>query len=122
MPLTREQIMERLEYKSLSLTTSRQNFFSSDVPEKVIRYIVAIFIIGDGSASRTVDIEKVKEDDTYDMIFNDVPIAPSDVRPIPPSYDIENPIIKLNGGTNLSAVANAGTPKVTIIYWDDIVG
>ena len=122
MPLTREQIMERLEYKSLSLTTSRQNFFTSDVPEKVIRYIVAIVIIGDGSASRTVDIEKVKEDDTYDTIFDDVPIAPSDVRVLPPNYDIENPIIKLNGGTNLSAVASGGTPKITIIYWDNEIG
>ena len=117
--LTREQIMERLSYAQLDITNARGNFFDSDVPERTMRNIVAIIIIGDGTASRTVNIEKVEEDDTWDMIFDSVPVPPAAVVPLPPAdYDIENPIVVLEGGTNISAVASAGTPYATLIYWD----
>jgi len=111
--------MERLSYAQLTIGSSRANFFASDVPERVMRNIVAIILFGDGTASRTVEIEKVKEDDTYDMIFDNIPVPPAGVVPLPPEgYDIENAIVVLEGGTNISAIANAGAPEVTLIYWD----
>ena len=117
--LTRDQIIERLSYAQLTLSGSRQNFFAADVPERMMRNIVEILLFGDGTASRTVEIEKVKEDDTYDMIFDNIPVPPAAVVPLPQdAYDIENPIVVLEGGTNLSAVASAGTPEATLIYWD----
>jgi len=119
--LTKEQIRERLRYAQLTIGTSRANFFASDIDEHKMRNIVAIFIFGDGTASRTVEIEKVKEDDTYDMIFDNIPVSPAGIVQLPEDeYNIEHPIIVLEGGTNLSAIANAGAPEATVIYWDNV--
>lgn len=119
MGLTRDQIRERLKYAQLTLSTSRQNIFSSDISEYVKRNIVLIRLNGDGTA-RTVEIEKVEEDDTYEMIFDGVNVPASTDEEIPKSgYDIENPVVVLEGGTNLSFIASAGAPEVTVIYWDD---
>jgi len=111
-------IREKLKATSVTIGTSDTDAWTENVPENKMRFIVAIFLIGDGTASRTVDIEKKEEDGSYTVKFDDVPIAPADVRPIPPSYDIENPILVLEGGTNLAFKANAGSPKATVIYWD----
>jgi len=124
MGLTRDQIRERLKYAQLTLSTSRQNIFSSDIAERVKRNIVAIFIMTDATL-RTVEIEKVKEDDTYDMIFDAVSIdiatgTRQGIVQLPEkAYDIENPILVLEGGTNLSFIASLGAPEVTVLYWDD---
>jgi hypothetical protein len=124
--LTKEQIMERLNYATATADTTRGSVFSADVPSDKIRYIVAIFLIGDRTTSNAVTIEKLKSghatppvSDNYETIFNSVPIAPTDVRPIPPTFDIENPIIVLEGGSNLSVVATSKGPNVTVIYWDN---
>lgn len=115
----RDQIRERLKFKELDLTTARQNIFTVDVPERIKRNIVLIRINGDGTA-RTVNVEKVEEDDTWAMIFETVHVPATDDIEIPKSgFDIENPIIVLEGGTNLSFIASLGTPYVTILYWDD---
>jgi len=120
--LTKQEIRERIRYAQLTIGTTRANFFASDVAERKIRYIVAIFIFGDGTASRTVEIERVKEDDTYEMIFDNIPVAPAAKVSLPNEhYNIEDVLIVLEGGTNLSAVANAGAPEATVIYWDDDV-
>jgi len=122
--LTREQIMERLKYAQLTLSTSRQNIFGSDIAERKKCYIVAIFIMTDATL-RYVEIEKQKEDDTWEMIFDNVPIDVATgneqgVLQLPKSgYDIENPILMLEGGTNLSFISSAGAPEVTILYWED---
>jgi hypothetical protein len=118
-PITREQILERLRYAQLTIGTSRANFFTGNVPEDKMRYIVAIIIIGDGTASRTVNIEKRTEAGGYEMIFNSIPVAPADIVYLPQSYNVEDAIVVLEGGTNLSAVASAGSPKATVIYWDN---
>jgi len=122
MGLTRDQIRERLKYAQLTLSTSRQNIFSSDIPERAKRNIVAILIMTDGTL-RYVEVEKVKEDDTYDMILDNVPVDVGTgvwgIVAFPHNYDIENPILVLEGGTNLSFISSAGAPEVTVIYWDD---
>jgi len=124
MALTRDQVRERLKYAQLTLSTSRQNIFSSDIPERAKRNIVAIYIMTDATL-RYVEIEKVKEDDTWDMIFDNVPIDVATgneqgMVQIPKGhYDIEDPILVLEGGTNLSFISSLGAPEVTVIYWDD---
>jgi len=122
MGLTRDQIRERLKYAQLTVSNARQNVFGSDVAERVKRNIVAILIMTDATL-RYVEIEKQKEDDTWEMIFDNVPIdvatGPFGLVQLPNNYDIENPIIVLEGGTNLSFIASAGAPEVTVIYWDD---
>lgn len=119
--LTKNEIRERLVTASVTILTSR-TALTAAVGEARTRYIVAIFLHGDGSASRTVDIEKLEEDGTtYTMQFNDVPVAPADVREIPPNgYDIENPIMVLEGGTRPYGIVSAGSGlNATIVYWDD---
>lgn len=116
----REIIMGRLLAKSVSIAASRTAAFSTTIPAGKIRNIVVIFLIGDGTASRTVNFEKLESDgSTYTMKFQSVPIAPADVRILPPSgYDIENPILTLEEATNLYLTASAGTPYASILYWD----
>ena len=119
MALTRDQIRERLKYAQLTLSGTMASIFSSDVAERAKRNIVLIWMNGDGTA-RTVNVEKVKEDDTWDMIFKAVHVPATDDIEIPKSgFDIENPIIVLEGGTNLSFIASAGTPYVTVVWYDD---
>ena len=122
--LTKQEIRDRLRPAQLTIGTSRANFFTDDIPERKIRYIVAIFFFGDATATRTVEIEKVKEDDTYEMVFDNIGVAPTEKVQLPKDqYNIEEPIIVLEGGTNLSAVADAeATPpalEATAIYWDN---
>jgi len=80
-----------------------------------------LIFTGDGTASRTIDVEKLEEDgSTYTMKFEDIPVGPSQIQRIPNTgYDIENPIMVLEGGSRPYATASGGTPKCTIIYWDD---
>jgi hypothetical protein len=122
MALTRDQIRERLKYAQLTLSNARQNIFASDIAERIKRNIVAIILTTDGTL-RYVEIEKVKEDDTYDMFLDNVPVdvatGPYGVVQIPNNYDIENPILVLEGGTNLSFIASAGAPECTALYYDD---
>jgi len=123
MKLTREQIMERVRVAQLTLSTTRTDIFATDVPEKTLRYIILIIIYGDCVASRTVEVEKKKEDGTYKMKYDNVPIAPADARSIPPNgWDIEKPILVLEGGTNLAFTASAGAPEVSVLYWDSEIG
>ena len=123
--------MERLSYAQLTISNTRQYFFAEDttpddVPERMMRNIVAIIIFGDGTTSRTVEIEKLKDghaevpiEADFDMIFDNVPVPPAGVVQLPPAdYDIENPIVVLEGGSNISAIADAGSPEATLIYWD----
>lgn len=112
-------IRERLQAKDVAIGTSDTDAFSSNVPEKAMRNIVAIFLIGDGSASTTVDIKKKGESGSYTVLFNDVPVSPAEIKPIPPqSYNLENPIVVLEGGTNLGLKAASGSPHATVVYWD----
>lgn len=124
-----ESIIDKLRVKSVDIGTSRTKAFSAGeyhmddtadiIDENKTRCIVLILLIGDGSGSRTVTIEKLEEDGTtYTEKFKNVPIAPADVRPIPPTYDPQKPILVLEGGTNLYLTASAGSPYATIVYWD----
>ena len=99
-------------------TTTVTDIFSSNVPEDKMRYIVAIFLIGKDTTA-VVNIKKKKEDGTYEDIFPNINVAASEFKPIPPTYDIENPIIPLEGGTNLAANLVSGTSvSITVLYWD----
>jgi len=119
--LSKEQIRQRLRIRQVTLGTSRVDLFPSAVPERKLRYVIGIWINGDG-ASRTVEIEKTEEDGSHTMLFDNVPVPPADQVPVPKgwNFDIENPFMVCEGGTNLTAVASAGSPECTVIYWDDI--
>lgn len=119
------EVINRLRVDSVTLLTARTNFFSS-VPQRTIRKIVAIILIGDGVTSRTVNIEKTESDGTtHTMKFNTVPVGPAQVQHLPPSgYNILNPILTIEGGTNQNitgiVTGGSGVP-VSVIYWDDVL-
>lgn len=123
MGLTRDQIRERLKFKDVDIATTRTAVFAAVVPERVKRNIIAIVLIGDGSV-RTVEIEKLKDggdptkDADFTMIFDDYNVPANDNAWIPPQYDLERPIIVLEGGTNLYLKASSAIAG-TVIYWDD---
>jgi hypothetical protein len=121
MKLTREEIMERLKTDSVEIETTR-TALTDAVADRKMRNIVLIRLHGDGVASRTVNIEKLERDGTtYTMKFNTVPIAPASVREIPESeWDIEKPVLVLEGGTRPYGIVSAGSGlNVTIVYWDN---
>jgi hypothetical protein len=112
----RKLILERLKTEAKVVGTTTTDFFSSNVPESKMRYVVSIFIMGDGVASRVVDIYKKEEDGTYTPKFPMIPVAPADVKQLPQSgYDVV-----LEGGTNLAGKVDAGAGvSLAVIYWDD---
>lgn len=133
--LTREQIKQQLRIRRTELSTTRKYLFgvnaaASLVPERKIRYVVGIWLIGDGT-SRTVNIERIKEDPSAvdppadadcTMLFPAVPVPPADQVPVPEGweFDIENPFMLCEGGTNLTGKASAGAPNAVVIWFDDI--
>ena len=117
----RERIYSRLRIKQITVgTASETDVWTSNVPERKMRNVVYIGLIGDGEASRTVNIKKKEEDGSYTTIFPSIPVPPAAQVPVPEgwNFDIENPVIVLEGGTNLGAMASGGSPKMVVIYWD----
>lgn len=120
--MDRSQILERLRVAQITVGTSETDFFSSNVPENTMRYVVAIILNGDGSSTRTVTIYKKSENGSYSTLVDKWAIAPTDTKMLPPNqYDVENPLFVLEGGTNIAAKTDGGAPSATLIYWDDTV-
>ena len=116
-------IRQRLRhvYKEIT-TTTETDIFSSNVPEHKMRNIVKIILEGNGSSTAVVTISKKKEDGTYEVIIPNINVAAPEHKEIPQSYSIEDPIIVLEGGTNLAAKLVSGTSvHLTVIYWDSEV-
>jgi hypothetical protein len=114
----KNRIKERLKTDAIDIGYST-NFWATNIPERQMRFIVALIINGDGVASRTCTISKVREDGTLEAKFKNIPVAPADVRQIPEgAYDIENPVLVLEGGTNLHGSVVGGTLYGTVIYYD----
>ena len=121
--VTLDQIRERLKYLQKWITTiGTTDLFSSNVPEKAMRYVVAVFLQAKDTTA-VVSIKKKTEAGAYEVIFPEVNVAVSEIKAIPPQgYNLEHPVIALEGGTNLAAELVSGTSaSVTVIYWDSEV-
>lgn len=116
--ITKTQIRQKLRVVEIELGPVAKDVFAT-VTERRMRYVVALFLTGD-TVSRTVDI--VYAGERTDDIFIEVPVAPADLVSIPEnSYNIEDPIIVVEGGCRITAAQNAGTGvNLTCVYWDDI--
>jgi len=112
---------QELQTEAKVIGTSITDLFDSNVSEHKMRYLVSIMLLGDGVASRVVDIYKKEEDGTYTPKFPMIPLAPADSPTIPKcGFDLENPILVLEGGTNLAGKVNAGAGvSLVLSYYDD---
>lgn len=131
MVLTKEEIWDRIRVKSVWLGVARTPFFvagekhmqaaANSLTEGYIRYIISLLFQGNAIVNQSAKIEKLEEDAvTYTVKWSDVQIAPAAMPQIPEgAYDIENPIISLEGGTNLYGHVNGNSINLTITYWDN---
>jgi len=132
--LTKQEIRDRIRVKSVWLMPSRTPFFASTdehmggtaatptLTERYIRYIVSLLFQGNAIKAQSAKIEKYEEDGSYTVKWSDIQIQPSAMPQIPEgSYNIEDPIIVLEGGTNLYGHVNGNSINLTITYWDNDV-
>lgn len=116
--LTKDMIRDRIRTRSASLTNSLADLFANPVDEGVQRNIIAIYLFGDATSTRVVDLAYVNE--RTDTVFDDIPVSPTEKVALPEgSPDLETPIIILNGGENLQGVQDDGSGvTITLVYWD----
>lgn len=119
MVLTKQEIRQRIRVQDRWITETRTAIFSSAVPESRFRYIIQMRFNGDQQQNRVVDIEKLEEGATYTMKFSDISVAPAATVPIPENYDIEQPILVLQGGSNLYGTCPGNSIQAMVNYWDD---
>jgi len=126
-------IRERIRVKSVWLMPERTPFFTATdehmttdtlgnpaLVEQYIRYIVSLLFQGNAIQAQSAKIEKYKEDGSYEVKWSDIQIQPAAMPQIPEgSYNIEDPIISLEGGTNLYGHVNGNSINLTITYWDN---
>ena len=115
--VTKDQIRQKLRTVQIDLETSAKDIFAA-VPERTMRNVVAIFLMGDGT-SRMVTITLAGE--RTGNIFKNIPVAPADLVQLPEGgYNIEDPITVVEGGCKLQAAQSAGSGvALTCLYWDD---
>lgn len=127
--LTKEEIWDRLRVKSVWITPTRTPFFVAaeahmhatlnTLAEQYRRYIIMLLFQGNAITAQSATVEKLEEDGTYTMKFSDIQIQASAMPQIPNGgYSIEDPIMSLEGGTNLYGTVNGNSNNLSIIYWD----
>jgi len=131
--LKKGEIRERLRVKSVWLKTDRTPFFTATeehmttdtlgnpaLVQRYIRYIVSLLFQGNAIQAQSVKVEKYREDGTYEVKWSDLQIQPAAMPQIPVgAYDIEDPIISLEGGTNLYGKVSGNSINLTVTYWDN---
>ena len=117
----REEIRQRLRFAGKWVAATTTDIFSSDVPESKMRYVVKIILVGDRVSTRAVTLYRKKEDGTYEELLPGVTVKAPEYKEIPScGYDIESPILTLEGGTNLAGKELTGVSVyVGVVYWDN---
>ena len=115
---TRAEIMQKLRTQQTSLTGTAADILAA-VDESTLRNIIAIIISGDDTAARQVNLTFIGE--RTGAYLSNIPIAPTELLWLPINgYDIENPILSLEGGVRLQGLQDGGTGvEITIVFWDE---
>lgn len=118
----KEFIRNKLNHVVTWVTTSKTDIFPAPVEPRKIRYIVKVIVNGDQQASRVLNLYKKEADGTYTPFILNINVEAPEYKEIPKgSYDIENPIKTLEGGTNFAGDVSGNSLAVTVIFWDDTV-
>lgn len=123
MVLTKEEIRERLITESVWVTTSWTALFAQ-VPDRKIRYVVAIWISGNRQSTDDIQFALLPKDGTVPgslvTKWSPIPVAPADFRQLPEgSFNIEDPILKCTGESRLYGRVVGISLNTTAEYWDD---
>lgn len=114
-----KEIIQKQKEAPKTLSTTRADIFASDVPDDKRRYIYGIYLAGDGTNDCSVKIERKSKAGSYTTIFEKVYVTKNGNTPLPPSgMSIDKPFLTLYGGENIAGTSSAGTPEITILYWD----
>lgn len=119
MVLTKEEIRDRIRIYDVWVTTARTDLLGGAVDEAVLRNVIMINLSGDLQQNRAVDIEKLDEEGNYVLKFSRIPVAPADFRQIPLNYDIEQPLISMEGGSSLYGTVTGNSLQAMVHYWDE---
>lgn len=119
MKFDKEEIRNRVRSVHKQATNSVADVFATDVPDSTTRHVVAILVAGDGTNALLLTINRVDEDDAATAIAN-LRVIATDNQWIPEAgMDIEQDVVVLPAGHNLSAVTSANVCEVTVFYWDE---
>lgn len=135
--LTKEEIWDRIRVKSVWLMPTRTPFFvageehmkaTNHLQEQYRRYIVCLLFQGNAITAQSAKLEQLGDDAdptlnaSFTMKWSDIQIQPSAMPQIPDgAYSITDPIISLEGGTNLYGTVNGNSINATVTYWDSEV-
>lgn len=129
MVLGKQEIWNRVRVKSVWLGITRTPFWvageahmaaaAATLAERITRYVVCMLFQGNAIIGQSGSVEKLEEDGTYTMKWSDIQIAPAAMPQIPEgSFSLTDPIIVLEGGTNLYGHVNGNSINLTVTYWD----
>ena len=124
MGLSKAQIRERLLTRSTWVTNVWASVFpdlgGNPLNERQMRYVVYIALAGNTQNTVGVAIRLQREGVSGPRVFSPISVAPADFIQIPPSHDIEDPIVQVEGGGDLFAhtKVTGHSVNVTVQYWD----
>ena len=119
MVLDKEELRQRVRIQDVWLGIARTAMLAAAVPEGKMRFVLMITLTGDTQQNRNVQIEKLEEDASYTMKWSNVPVAAAAMVHIMPNYDIEQPVIVLQGGSNLYGRVSGNSLQSIVHYIDD---
>ncbi len=130
--LTKSVIWDRLRVKDIWLMPVRTPFWVAGeehmqallarLTQRHMRYVVRIDLQGNAAQSiQSANIEKLETDGvTFTMKWSRLPVLGNAVLQIPQgAYDIEDPIISVEGGANLYGQVDGNSVNCTVTYWDN---
>lgn len=120
--MTKAEIRDRIKRYETWITNARTLVVPAMVPQVRVRNIVMLELTGSQDQNCVINVEKLEDDETtYTMKWSNIPIAPADMRQIPLNYDIEQPLLRLNGGSYLyaSTIPTGSSIQFMTTYWDE---
>lgn len=124
MGLSKAQIRERTLTRSTWVTNTWASVFpdlaAAVLNERQLRYVVYLALAGNQQNTVGVAFRLQREGAAGPAVFSPISVAPADFIQIPPSHDLEDSIIQVEGGGDLFARTDVTghSVNVTAQYWD----
>jgi len=121
--LDKEQIRDRLQTDAFWVTNTR-TALTGAIAERLMKYVVALYINGNTQIATGVMIEKMEEGTptTYTVKFSHINVPAADNIQVPKDgFSITDPVLTLEGGTRLyaSTLVSGHSVNLSVIHWDN---